>query len=831
MKYGKSRSGYCFLNSVSLLAMALAPNIAFAQSQDETEEATFSSLEEIIITAQRKEESLQDAAIAIDAKTGEDLAFSGINSGLDLERAFPSLKVANGGGAISSIFLRGVGTVTTAGWIDPAIAQTYDGVFMGRPSAAVGQSFYDLDRVEVLKGPQGTLYGRNATGGVINYLPKKPVLGENSGYVEADFGNYEKMAFQGAANFAVGESSAFRVAGYTIDRDGYSEDGSNDAKTSSIRAQFLTEPTDNLSIRFSVDYTDVGGIGQNGTYVGNFGFGDDGPFTFFPSGLDIDGGPLTDEASSFRQGILASPGFGFLSAPQDEFYQDLTYLGYHVELNYQMESGTLTVLPAFREMEGDYVFVGPGFNSGYIQEEVDQKTLEVRYATDLEGRLNGILGFFYFDEKTEGNNTFNQEFVSPFQNYTQDTESWAIFGQATFDVTDSLRFNVGLRYNDDKKHLYGAGNTFITFCGGLGPSLITPPNSFAAGCADPGGLPRYTTVDTAQELLDILIADGYVASTATLDDTVIPIVDDGDGGNAPGAILNVANRPDNSLSDNELTYRFGIEWDAAEDSLIYATYEKGYRAGGLQLNSVFPSYDPEFINTYTIGSKNRFADDRIQLNLEAFLWKYKNQQLSYFTANSDGVLDFVTTNAGKSTIKGFDIDFLWAATNSTTVNAKVQYLDATYDELILTTAPPRNNFGCSGGGVPTGETLPDGSPVLNFDCSGEKSLFAPTWTFDVGVEQVVDLGDYQLIGRADLSYRDDQEGGLEYLPQTHIDAYTLINFNLTFQPYDEDWAITAYMLNVGNERYLISPQIGPGNTFTSSFNPPRTYGVRLRANF
>ena len=825
------------LGTASILALSLSSGFALAQDTTNTDESAASSrsLDVITVTAQRREETLQDAAIAIDAKTGDDLARSGVSNGSELERAFQSLKVFNGGGAISSIFLRGVGTVTTSAWLDPAVVQNYDGVYMGRPSAIVGQVFYDMDRIELLKGPQGTLYGRNATGGVINYLPKRPELDEFGAYLEVDIGNFEKYAVQGAANLPVGDNSALRVAGSWIDRDGYSTDGSNDADAKSFRAQFLTEPTDSISLRLAFDFTDVGGIGPNGTYIGNFGFGPDGPFTFFPSGLDVDTGPRSAESDAFRQGILAAPGFGFLSPAQDEFYQDNEYLGIHAELNWDTGAGTFTLIPAYRKADSEYVFVGPGFNSGFVQEETDQFTIEARYATELDGPLNGILGFFYFDESTDGNNSFGQEFVIPTQDFTHETQSWAVFGQATYELSDDIRLNAGVRYTEDDKNLIGASNTFILFCGGPGPSIITPPASFGAGCAAPGGLPRFPTADTAQEVVDSLIAGGFVAAGTVAATSgppqVIPLIDDGPGGIAPGAVLNIVGTPTNSISSGEVTYRAGIEWDASDDSLVFFNYERGYRAGGIQLNTAFPTYEPEFIDAFTIGSKNRFANGTIQLNLEGFFWEYEDQQLSYFTVNPNGAFDFVTTNAGKSTIAGVDLDFIWAATDTTTFNAKVQYLDATYDELTLSTAPPRDNFGCAGGGTPTGQILPDGSPVLNFDCSGERSLFAPEWSFDIGLTQVFDLGGYQLIGTADASYKSDQEGGFEYLPQTEIDSYVLGNLSLTLQPDSERWSITGYVLNIGDERYPISPQIGPGNTFTSSFNPPRTYGARLRANF
>jgi len=221
----------------SLLALAVASSVStFAQSSATSPNA---GLVEIVVTAQRREESLQDAAIPMQAVSQEALTRQGMESAQDLGLLSPAMGISAGGGPLTSIFLRGVGNLTVNPLTDSAIAQNVDGVYLGRSSGAAGQSLFDLERVELLKGPQGTLYGRNATGGVINYIPQKPVLGETSGYIQSEVGEYDKVGFQGAVNLDAGENTAVRLSANVLNRDGYSEDGTNDADTLSLRAQIL----------------------------------------------------------------------------------------------------------------------------------------------------------------------------------------------------------------------------------------------------------------------------------------------------------------------------------------------------------------------------------------------------------------------------------------------------------------------------------------------------------------------------------------------------------------------------------------------------------------
>ena len=541
---------------------------------------------------------------------------SGITNAYDLSKSIPALTITSAGGGGTEIYMRGVGNRTNSAYIDPAISISYDGVVMGRASSASSAVFFDLERVEVLKGPQGTLYGRNATGGAINILPVKPSLGETGGFINASIGNFNAKKIQGALNLATGDNSALRLSVNSVKRDGYNNDGTQDEDTQGIRIQYFTEVNDNLNIRVGADYSDIGGVGTGLSYEGFY----DGAagYAFVPSGLDINEGPRSAAADAFRQTQLAAPGFGFLTPIQDEWYMDHQYSGINAEINYQIDTGTFTFVPAWRKVEQDSKFSGPGFNSGWFQETDEQSSLELRFASESDGALNYILGAYYFNEEIEGNNTFNQEYVLPLQEFTQETTSWAAFTQLTFDLTDDKRIVAGIRYTDDEKKMEGNIQNYITFCGGLpNAGFTTPPASFALGCQIPGNLPIYPTFDTPEQTLSWLIDGGWVDPSTTLGTDPGQALFFANG--APGAILKTFAPVNESYSENKVTWRAAFEWDIAEESLFYVSFETGYRAGGLQLTEGPTSYQPEFLDAFTIGSKNRFLDGRLQVNLEAFL--------------------------------------------------------------------------------------------------------------------------------------------------------------------------------------------------------------------
>lgn len=799
---------------------------AFAQDQETSDDATATSdsggVEEIVVTARRRSESMQKAGLAIDVATGDALEKQGIVNAAELTKSVPALSIASGGGSNTSIFMRGVGNVTVSSYNDPAVTPSYDGVVMGRAAGAFGAAFYDLARVEVLKGPQGILYGRNATGGAVNIIPNKPELGENGAGFNLSVGNYDAVNVNGYLNLAIGENSAFRLAATRQVHDGYNRDGTDDLDRTGLRGQFLFEPNDDLSIRLAADWTKVGGKGAGGTYLGSFTPGATG-YTYSAAGFDTSEGFGTDAANAYRQTLLGAPGFGFLTPLNATPYVDFTYWGVNAEVNWKTGLGTLTIIPAYRQGKGSSLFQGPAFNTAYNNEKDKQYSLEARLAGSA-GIVDYVVGGFYFNETIRNTGIYNQEYVLPIQHYTHKTESIAGFGQLTLNLTDKLRLIGGARYTHDNKNMDGLINNFVTFCGGLPPANITPPASFANGCAS-GALPVYPNFTNTSDTIAWLVSNGWIASGSTDAATtqVFPLL------NGVGTILKTYYPVVDGGNYSKVTWKASAEYDIAPQSLLYATVETGYRAGGFQLAEGRPSYDPEFITAYTIGSKNRFFDNKVQLNLEAFYWKYKDQQITYFTIDNSGTIVNSNENAGKATIKGFDVDLIVKPMRNTTLSAKVQYLDAKYDNLHLYTASPRDNINCPY--TLTGATA-GGAAVKDFDCAGKPLLFSPKWTINLGAEQIVPIGnDLELVGSAQTAWRDSQYGAFEFLDFEKIRAYWNTDLSLTLRDTEGHFSIGAFVNNLEDKRRITSPQLSPMGMAVANYSAPRTYGLKLGWNF
>ena len=244
------------LATTAFAALAASPALAQTAPADAATSAEADAPQEglgdIVVTAQRREESSQKAAVPLSVIDGEALLAAGITQVDRLNLLAPALQVQSSSTG-NLIFLRGVGNFNVVATSDPAVAFNYDGVYVGRPTNSTGV-FYDLSRVEVLKGPQGILYGRNATGGAINVLPQQPRLGEFSGYVSATYGNYDTINAEGAINAPLGENGALRLSLATANHDGYLRDGTQDEDTIAGRFQLKSELTPDLTIRFAMDY-------------------------------------------------------------------------------------------------------------------------------------------------------------------------------------------------------------------------------------------------------------------------------------------------------------------------------------------------------------------------------------------------------------------------------------------------------------------------------------------------------------------------------------------------------------------------------------------------
>ena len=791
----------------AILATAICAVAAQGQAQTS---AGSVELEEIIVTAQRKEQSLQDAGLAITAITGAEVLNRGISKTEDLNILVPALTITDRGGANSTFFLRGVGNFALNGYTDPALAFNYDGVYIGRPTSTKAM-FYDLGRIEVLKGPQGTLYGRNATAGAINVIPAAPDPESFSANLSFSYGNKDAIDFQGAVNVPVGESAALRIAGMYTERDGFESDGSSDDDRQAIRGQFLVEPSENLSIRVAADYAEIGGMGRSahyeGRYVPNFaGF----PITlvYIPSGFPSGQGLFDPASEAYRTTLFA----GLSGRTVEPFAVppriNDDYFGVNAEINWSTEAGTLTIIPAYRESTLDNIITVPGFHP-YIQEKDEQFSIEARFAGERIGMLDYIIGGQYFDEDIKANYSFSHQALASYQDLTTGTESYAVFGNLTANLTDEFRIIGGIRYTDDTKKLDADVRLRQVIC-----VVPIPP-----GCPRTPLLPL---VDGPEDLppvfprgpVPLIFVDG------------IPV----------GAILNVVNdHYDTTLKYDKVTWRAAVEYDLLETSLFYASFETGYRSGGYSMSAGNETFEPEFIDAYTIGLKNRLFDNRLQLNIEAFWWDYKNQQVSHNGVDEDGFPSFFTENVGESSNKGVEVEAMWLATDTTLLSAAVHYLDAAYDEYSFT--EPRTNpipppTGCDI--APAVTVLPHGgtSDVWSIDCSGKPAYSAPDWIVNLGIQQTFVLDTFEVVARVNTQYRSENFTGFEYLEMQRQDDFWRTDASISVGPQGGNWQVTGWVRNIEDDRVRVGGstyRVGGGVTNVTSY--PITYGIRLNYGF
>ena len=779
-------------------------------------------LGQIVVTAQRIEESSQRAPIALDVISPQDLVRQNVIRAEDLSRTSTALAATGStGGPTTVFFVRGVGNATVNAYSDPAIAFNYDGVYIGRPSSTSGV-FYDLQRVEVLKGPQGTLYGRNATGGAINVIPNRPKLGDTSADFSFGYGNHDWLTGQAALNLPLGENVAMRVSGSLSNRDGFVYDGTGKQREYAGRFQLYAEPSDRLTLRFAADASHHGGSSPSGFYLGKVDptFGPTGfaGYAFTPTGFSPKQG-LFDPAS---QALLASrfvAQAGRTGEVVDGFpFNDDDYWGVTAELNYETDAGTLTVQPAYREAKLAYQFNGV-FRAAFSGEKDKQTSVEARWAGNIGHAVDYLIGGIYFDEDIAATARYDQHTLTPYQDFTTGTESWAGFVKVTVHVTDQLSLTAAGRYTSDKKEFDGVSNVFILFCGNPGPPQDFCPN-----------LPFIPVLESEQEFRDFYTSRGIPI-------TPVPLfaVPDAFGGSqtAPFVLFSPI-VIDSKLKNDKFTYRLAAQYDITPRNMVYASFETGYHGGGFSFARGVETYKPETIDAYTVGSKNRFLDNKLQVNVEAFLWKYRNQQFSQFgyDLGNPPTTVFLTRNIGNSTIKGFDLDVDLKPAPNTLLSASVQYLHGEYDSFNYFAPnqglPP--NTVCPF--TPTTQTINGTTVALyDIDCSGKPAFNSPRWSFILNGEQTIPLDSFQVVLQAGTRYRSSSYSTADYLPYMKSKANFVSDASVTFSDNDERMFVSFYMRNIENSRRQLGGNVTTANLVVSAVEEPRTYGIRVGGKF
>ncbi len=699
--------------NLRLLALGTASSIAltvsgtaFAQDAaqpDSAEQAEQDDSDTIVVTADRREQNLQDYAGTAAVFSGEDLRARGIQDVTDLNDELPGLTVANNGGNVE-IWIRGVGSSNNTELGDPAAAFHYDGVYVPRPSG-IGSAFFDIERVEVNVGPQGTLRGRNALAGSVNAISWKPGIGVWDANVEAVYGNYDHAEVRGMINVPLGDNLAFRLSGMYLKHDSYynnvgplTDVGVAEAEDNkAVRAQLLWEPTDRLSILVAGDYIHEEGTGYTGTnYAGPLGNG------ILPEEIED---PRDVIANAFTP-VLDTKHYGLrttISYEADPFTVEFTSSYRDLVYDYDSNAPLTPFYPGVLEdlsqrdniftPEPDDVITDPII----LQENLDNFS-RFQFITDSESYYNELrifntdgpfiwsLGGMYFKEdqysflaSTGDRGLFFQgvEFNMP----DVDAESWSIYGDATFEVSDRFRLTAGLRYTDDKKSRQGVaaryglalGGGSFECCGGVRygtegfefagrDRTIFDPDTNGDGTISReeifefqlDGVRQFGQRDNLDEILNFGPLDGHFDDVPGAPECLDTIsfdffFCDGFANTTQftyavpfeGQIF----QQDGAIADNFVDWRLRAEYDITPDNLVYALVASGHKSGtfndNLGDNGFVPTTDTENVILYELGTKNEFwvGDVKATLNGSAFYNDYTDQVFSALVS-VETIVDF-----------------------------------------------------------------------------------------------------------------------------------------------------------------------------------------------
>ena len=751
------------LSSMLALIVAMGPSLqahaALAESADATPQAARSTsaqatsassadsggLQEIVVTAERREESVQKAPLTIQVIGADALRESGITSAVDISKLTTGVQIGVGGSS-TQIYVRGVGDFAFNPLANPGVAFNVDGVYIARPDG-LGGNFYDVARVEVLKGPQGTLYGRNANGGSINVITNEAQLNETSGDFNVEYGNFNLSHTDGAVNLPIGDTAAIRIAANAVHRSGYLSDGTNDDVQQGGRVRFKWEPTDDLTLRLNTDYSHIGG--------------DNGGYTYLPRqpGQDPWLGVGSPAAIAYRGSF---PPLGpLLDTSIPDTRQDTKIWGISGQIDLRLPFATLTVLPAFRDTDV-YSLSYPGFR--YEQpNKARESTLETRLGDSAPG-LTWVVGGYFFHETGTGDiNILESDIVQNTQiNYNPKTTAYAVFGQTTYEIVPDLRVIAGARYTYEKRSLVG----------------------------------------------------NY------LDNRPVPY------GPGPGTVLESF---DTAEDFNGITYKAGLEYDLAPQSLLYLTTSTGFKAGGL--NETVPPdavYRPETLLAYEFGSRNRFLDNHLQANFGLYDWSYKHLQDQRVTFDPLNTINLLTYNVGNATIRGATIDIIYKPFQYDTISTSLEYADSYYDSFKVQV--PTAVFFPGSIGCPT--THVGDETVAN--CAGYQVARVPRYTGTFGYEHDFPVpGDALIAVAGSGKFASREWVATDFIPAENVAGYVTFDLSVTYVPSNNRYNVGAFVRNIGDRAYYTGGFEQPfvAGLFAANIAPPRTFGVRGSVKF
>jgi iron complex outermembrane receptor protein len=765
----------------TLLYTAIAGSFIVAVSNTQAQR-----LEETLVTAQKRLESLQDVPISIATISGEKLTESNIFKIEDLQTFIPNLSLTETG-LSTQIYIRGIGTGTNPGF-EQSVGTYVDGIHYGR-SQLLRMPFLDLQRIEVLRGPQSILFGKNSIAGALSLTTAAPTE-ELEGEISVNYTPDSDMTeLTGVISGPMSENLSGRLAVRKYDEDGWMDNTfinkSELARDeTAIRLALQWDATDNLRVGFKAQRSEFNAEGRQIETIK-----DDpaiaGPF----SGL------------TYSQ-ILASAGYpGAITETRqnnkrqslDGESSDNEVENYVLTIDYQLGDLALTAISGFISYEytegTEGSLVGAPLFRGVTSEEYDQFSQEIRLASPGGESVDWIAGVFYQTSDLG----YDQNLIFPgdsalgvllppsgpilgteaVRNYTSDADTWALFGQATWNVSDTLRLTIGGRYTSDEKSAFREVNIVDSATGTITENPVSPIVWWALG------------ISSEQ-------FDGHSLSDSRDEGVFTPLIN--------------------------------AQWDATDDVMLYASYSTGFKSGGFDATANSPAFfefEEEKATTYEIGAKSTFLDGAAELNVALYRTEYDDLQTSQY----DGGLGFTVGNAKETVVQGVELDGRWAFTDSLTMGYGMAYLDHEYKDFT--------NGNCYNGQVPDGDVV-NGIPLCDF--SGKSGTYTPELMGNLSFSHVMNLTpELTLQSNFDLSYRDEQNVHVNLDPNGEVGSITKMDFRIALQA--QNWELALLVQNLSDEQTFsligdtpLASTFGP-STFYGFVTRPRTTYLQAKYRF
>lgn len=708
------------------------------------------TLEEVVVTAENRSVSAQRVPITMDLVSGKTIQKQGISDLLQLQAIAPSLNIIQNT-IFNQINVRGVGSNNGAAELsDQAVTVGIDGEYLNRP-LALNTAMFDLDRVEVLKGPQGTLYGRNATAGAVNIIAKKPTQNREVD-LSASYGNYNSLKLNGAVNLPLGKIAAIRVAGLLSKHDGYRNGGDKVGRIDNgnfwaTRAGLSINPTKALSIYVAGELgkTDQQAPSQYGVAMGNL--------------TELKGqAPINWTVSLPNDYPVATAGF-----------MKINQSAIRSKVAYDFGGTTLTYSGGYRKVKMD------GYQplNGFVPETFSFHN-DLTYNTQShEIRLNGEsaklswqLGSFYGSENQDSRRGLVLPSAAgafggqvPFLNFfIRDVNSTTLgfFGQATYNVNDKLGLTLGLRNTSDNKTLKASD---------LASAPFGPPSIIRF---------FYPNVPTSMTQAGMKPVTGVPTEG----------------------------------SWNQTTWLLGMDYKIDANKMIFAKISTGYKAGGFDNQG---AYNPEYLTAYEIGTKNKFANNKLRLNASAFHYDYKDQQVSIFISTAVGG---AIQNSGVSTVNGLEVDGEYAISKADRFRFSVNLLDAKYKELK------------------TVENVVSGD-VRSVDLKGKVAPMSPKATLTAGYNHDFKIGSGTLTAGIQTLFKSSYYTTAFNYAMDMQKSFTKTDVNLTYTAKGGKFDVSLFAQNLEDNRIITYSSFNGGtiNIYNWIFGTPRTMGIQANLHF